>query len=135
MSCRNVFAVLVFAGLLAGCDTYNAIRRDIGIDPRDPAPQQQMAQRHFSAGSWLMSFELHDLNAMIPALDRLRVITRATGMGDTRTLVIPVAPSIYWEAGPEVRASMNIGDGLVRMSVGLEEEEDLIADFEQALPR
>lgn len=44
MSCRNVFAVLVFAGLLAGCDTYNAIRRDIGIDPRDPAPQQQMAQ-------------------------------------------------------------------------------------------
>ncbi|MFN4277376.1 MAG: SPOR domain-containing protein [Ferrovibrio sp.] len=44
MSCRNVFAVLVFAGLLAGCDTYNAIRRDIGIDPRDPAPQQHMAQ-------------------------------------------------------------------------------------------
>ena len=98
-------------------------------------PQQQIAQRHFSAGSWLMSFELHDLDAMIPALDRLRVITRATGMGDTRTLVIPVAPSIYWEAGPEVRASMNIGDGLVRMSVGLEEVEDLIADFEQALPR
>lgn len=44
MSCRNVFAVLVFAGLLAGCDTYYSLRRDIGIDPRDPAPAQQMAQ-------------------------------------------------------------------------------------------
>lgn len=44
MSCRNVFAVLVFAGLLAGCDTYYSIRRDIGIDPRDPAPAQHMAQ-------------------------------------------------------------------------------------------
>lgn len=44
MSCRNVFAVLVFAGLLAGCDTYYSLRRDIGIDPRDPVPQQQMAQ-------------------------------------------------------------------------------------------
>lgn len=44
MSCRNVFAVLVFAGLLAGCDTYYSLRRDIGIDPRDPAPGQQMAR-------------------------------------------------------------------------------------------
>ncbi|WCM94024.1 cystathionine gamma-synthase family protein [Acidovorax sp. NCPPB 2350] len=98
-------------------------------------PQHAIAKRHFSAGSWLLSFELHDLDAMLPALNRLQVITRATGMGDTRTLVIPVAPTIYWEAGPEVRASMNIGEGLVRMSVGLEEPQDLLADFEQALPR
>ncbi|MET3496906.1 cystathionine gamma-synthase family protein [Variovorax boronicumulans] len=96
-------------------------------------PQHEVAKRHFSAGSWLLSFELRDLSSMLPALNRLRVATRATGMGDTRTLVIPVAPSIYWEAGPEVRAKMNIGDGLVRMSVGLEEEQDLIDDFEQAL--
>lgn len=96
-------------------------------------PQHEIAKRHFGAGSWLLSFELRDLSDMLPALNRLRVVTRATGMGDTRTLVIPVAPSIYWEAGPEVRAKMNIGDGLVRMSVGLEEEPDLIADFEQAL--
>lgn len=45
MSCRNVIAVLVAAGLLAGCDTYNAIRRDIGIDPRDPPVQQAAAPK------------------------------------------------------------------------------------------
>jgi len=44
MSCRNVFAVLVFASLLAGCDTYYSLRRDIGIDPVDTAPTQHMAQ-------------------------------------------------------------------------------------------
>lgn len=96
-------------------------------------PQHQIAKRNFTAGSWLLSFELRDLSAMIPVLNRLRVAIRATGMGDSRTLVIPVAPSIYWEAGPEMRAQMNIADGLVRMSVGLEEEQDLIADLEQAL--
>ena len=70
---------------------------------------------------------------MLEALNRLRVPVKATGLGDTRSLVIPVAPTIYWEAGPEVRADMEVADGLIRVSVGLEEEADLLADFEQAL--
>jgi hypothetical protein len=45
MSCRNVFAVLVFASLLTGCDTYYSLRRDIGIDPVDPPKQQVGAQQ------------------------------------------------------------------------------------------
>ncbi len=96
-------------------------------------PQYQIAKRNFAASSWLLSFELSNLEAMIPILNRLRVAVRATGMGDARTLVIPVAPTIYWESGPETRAEMNIADGLVRMSVGLEEKEDLIGDLDQAL--
>ena len=58
---------------------------------------------------------------------------RATHLGDTRTLVIPVAPTIYWEMGPERRASMGIADSLVRVSVGIEDEADLLTDFTQAL--
>ena len=58
---------------------------------------------------------------------------KATGLGDNRTLVIPVAPTIYWEAGPKVRAEMGIADGLVRVSVGLEPADELIADFDHAL--
>ena len=54
-------------------------------------------------------------------------------VADTRTLVIPVAPTIFWEAGPEARARMGIADGLIRVSVGLEDLADLIADFDQAL--
>lgn len=96
-------------------------------------PQHALARQLFGAGSWLMSFELHDLDACLAFINRLRVPITATGMGDTRTLIIPVAPTIFWEAGAEVRASMGIGDGMVRLSVGLEDSADLLADFEQAL--
>ena len=54
-------------------------------------------------------------------------------VGGARTLIIPVAHTIFWEAGPAVRASMGIADGMIRLSVGLEDPQDLLADFEQAL--
>ena len=96
-------------------------------------PQHAIAKRHFAAGSWLLAFVLADERAAVAALDRLRLPIKATGLGDNRTLVIPVAPTIFWEAGAEVRAQMGIADGMVRVSVGLEDEADLLADFEQAL--
>jgi O-acetylhomoserine (thiol)-lyase len=97
-------------------------------------PQQALAQRLFSgSGSWLLAFELRDPLTLLPVLNRLRLPVKATGLGDTRTLVIPVALTIFWEAGAEVRAQMGIADGLVRVSVGLEDAADLIADFDQAL--
>jgi len=95
--------------------------------------QHALATRHFKAGSWLLAFELRDSARMPAALDRLQLAIKATGLGDNRTLVIPVAPTIYWEAGPAVRAEMGIADGLVRVSVGLEAADELIADFGQAL--
>lgn len=96
-------------------------------------PQHARARELFSAGSWLMAFELRDASSTVAVLDRLRLPVKSTGMGDTRTLLIPVAPTIFWEAGAEVRADMGIADGMVRVSVGLEDEADLIADFGQAL--
>jgi O-acetylhomoserine (thiol)-lyase len=96
-------------------------------------PQHATAQRHFGAGSWLLAFELRDPAALTTTLNRLRLAVLATGMGDTRTLVIPVAPTIFWEAGAQVRAEMGIAEGLIRVSIGLEDEADLIADFAQAL--
>ena len=97
-------------------------------------PQQALAQRLFGgSGSWLLAFELRDAGALLPVLNRLHLAVKATGMGDTRTLIIPVAPTIFWEAGAAARAEMGIADGLVRVSVGLEDAQDLIADFDQAL--
>ncbi len=97
-------------------------------------PQHALAQRLFGgSGSWLMAFELRDAAMLLPVLNRLRLPVKATGLGDTRSLIIPVAPTIFWEAGAEVRAEMGIADGLVRLSVGLEDPQDLIADFDQAL--
>lgn len=93
----------------------------------------ERAKRLFSAGSWLLSFELRDPSSMIDVLNRLSLAIKSTGLGDTRTLIIPVAPTIFWEAGVETRKEMGIAEGLIRVSVGLEEEADLIADFEVAL--
>jgi O-acetylhomoserine (thiol)-lyase len=96
-------------------------------------PQHAIAKAHFSAGSWLLSFELRDASDCFAFINRLQLPIKATGLGDTRTLIIPVAPTIFWEAGAQVRAAMGIADGLIRLSVGLEDSADLMADFEQAL--
>lgn len=96
-------------------------------------PEQARAKDLFAAGSWLLSFELRDPSSMIDVLNRLTLPIKATGLGDTRTLIIPVAPTIFWEAGPQARAAMGIAEGLIRVSVGLEDEADLIADFDRAL--
>lgn len=66
-------------------------------------------------------------------LDRLQVVALATHLGDTRSLALPVAHTIYYEMGAERRAQMGIADGLIRVSVGIEDEADLIEDFDQAL--
>ncbi|NWK79827.1 cystathionine gamma-synthase family protein [Aquitalea sp. LB_tupeE] len=95
-------------------------------------PQYQRARELFSGNAWLLSFELYDAAQTNTLLNTLQVPIKATGLGDTRTLVIPVASTIFWEAGPEKRKEMDIPDGMVRVSVGLEEVGDLIADFEQA---
>ena len=96
-------------------------------------PQHAIATKLFRGASWLFSFELRDPSRMIEVVNRLRLPIKATGLGDTRTLIIPVAPTIFFEAGPEARAAMGIADGLLRVSVGLEDIEDLRADFAHAL--
>lgn len=96
-------------------------------------PQHATARRLFKSGSWLLSFELADPARLVPVIDKLKLPVSATGLADTRTLIIPVAPTIFWEAGAEVRADMGIADGMIRLSVGLEDERDLVADFQQAL--
>ena len=95
--------------------------------------QHAIAQRLFVASSWLFSFEIKRADRMVEMLNRLRLPIKATGLGDTRSLVIPVAPTIFWEAGAQARAEMGIAEGLVRFSVGLEDPQDLLADLDQAL--
>ncbi|SIT48456.1 Cystathionine gamma-synthase [Paraburkholderia ribeironis] len=95
-------------------------------------PQYRRAQELFQASAWLLSFELRDAARTNEFLNALKVAIKATGLGDTRTLVIPVASTIFWEAGPIARREMDIPDGLIRVSVGLEEIENLIDDFSNA---
>ncbi|MFT7220833.1 MAG: O-acetylhomoserine (thiol)-lyase [Candidatus Azotimanducaceae bacterium] len=96
-------------------------------------PQHKRAQSLFKHFGGIFSIELNDEVDCFDFINRLDLVICSSNLGDTRTLAIPVAHSIYFEMGPERRASMGIDDSLVRFSIGIEEPEDLLADFEQAL--
>jgi O-acetylhomoserine (thiol)-lyase len=96
-------------------------------------PQHALARELFSGYGALLSFELDPGLDCFDFLNRLRNVVLSSNLGDTRTLAIPVAHTIYWEMGPERRASMGIAESLIRVSVGIEDRDDLIADFAKAL--
>ncbi|MDR1661959.1 MAG: PLP-dependent transferase, partial [Azoarcus sp.] len=96
-------------------------------------PQHARAQSLFAGNSGILSFELIDGLDCFDVLGRLELAISSTNLGDNRTLVIPVAPTIYFELGPERRASQGIAESLIRISVGIEDTEDLLADFGRAL--
>ena len=96
-------------------------------------PQHGLAGRLFRTYGALMSIELADGIDCLDFLNRLQLVISSSHLGDNRTLAIPVAQTIYWEMGPARRAEMGIADSLIRLSVGIEDSEDLLADFTQAL--
>jgi O-acetylhomoserine (thiol)-lyase len=95
--------------------------------------QHARAAALFRAPGALFSFELAEGRDPLAVLDRLQVVVLSSNLGDNRTLAIPVAQTIYWEMGQERRAQMGIAESLIRISVGIEDLPDLIADFDQAL--
>ena len=96
-------------------------------------PQHRLAGELFSDYGALLSFELDPALDCFDFLNRLRCVVLSSNLGDNRTLAIPVAHTIFHEMGAERRASMGIADSLIRLSVGIEDCDDLIADFARAL--
>ena len=96
-------------------------------------PQNGIVTDLFRSGGSLLSFELKDDIDPFDYLNRLQLAIPASNLGDNRTLVIPVAHTIFFEMGAERRASMGIAEGLIRVSVGIEDTDDLVGDFRQAL--
>eukprot|EP01114_Cavostelium_apophysatum_P012755 TRINITY_DN2927_c0_g1_i1.p1 TRINITY_DN2927_c0_g1~~TRINITY_DN2927_c0_g1_i1.p1 ORF type:complete len:414 (-),score=93.36 TRINITY_DN2927_c0_g1_i1:1586-2827(-) len=119
-----------------------ALAQMLEADPRVSAvhypglashPQNGIVKELFRSGGSLMSFELREDIDCFDYLNRLKLGIPASNLGDTRTLVIPVAHTIFFEMGAERRASMGIAESLIRVSVGIEDTDDLLADFRQAL--
>jgi cystathionine gamma-synthase/methionine-gamma-lyase len=104
----------------------------------DPAhPDAATVRRLFQpnlAGA-IVSFELRDAARpeVFKFMDALRLIVRATSLGDVHTMMLYPAMSSHRELSPKHRERMGIRDNLVRLSAGIESPEDLIADLEQAL--
>ncbi|MEO8302596.1 MAG: cystathionine gamma-synthase family protein [Betaproteobacteria bacterium] len=96
-------------------------------------PQHALAESLFCGFGGLFSFELVDGIDCFDFLNQLDIVVSSSNLGDNRTLAIPVAHTIFWEMGPERRREMGIADSLIRISVGIEDRDDLIGDFERAL--
>jgi O-succinylhomoserine sulfhydrylase len=66
-------------------------------------------------------------------LDKLQIVDISNNLGDAKSLITHPATTTHRAMGPEGRAAIGLGDGVVRISIGLEGTEDLIADLAQAL--
>ncbi|RVT81873.1 methionine gamma-lyase [Rhodobacteraceae bacterium CCMM004] len=97
--------------------------------------QRAIAQRQMQLDGGMIAFELDGgLEAGRAMMNRLRLIQRAVSLGDAETLIQHPASMTHSTYTAEERAAHGISDGLVRLSVGLEEVQDILADLAQALP-
>jgi O-succinylhomoserine sulfhydrylase len=98
-------------------------------------PQYDLAKRQMSAGGTVVTFELDPgtKERAFEVLDKLQLIDISNNLGDAKSLITHPATTTHRAMGPEGRAAIGLGDGVVRISVGLEGTEDLIEDLDQAL--
>ena len=97
-------------------------------------PQLELAQRQMKLPGGMVAFELKDgIEAGRRFMNALRLVTRAVSLGDAESLAQHPASMTHSFYTPEERKEHLIGEGLVRISAGLEDLPDLLADIEQAL--
>ena len=125
-ACDNALALAEF------CESHPRIKKTFypGLNSH---PQYQRAGNLFKKYGAIFSVELTDELDCFEFLNRMDTVVSSSNLGDNRSLGIPVAHTIFHEMGAERRATMGISDSMVRFSVGLEELEDLLRNFEEAL--
>lgn len=96
-------------------------------------PHHALAQRQMRGFGGLISFDVGSLDAARHVLNRLRLMALAESLGGVETLISHPAIMTHASVPADRRAALGISDGLIRISVGLEDVEDLRADLEQAL--
>lgn len=96
-------------------------------------PQYELAKRQMSAGGAIITIELEGGFERVKAFfDALTIPTLSSNLGDSRTIVTNPNTTTHAKLKPDEKAALGITPGLIRISVGLEAVEDLIADFTQA---
>lgn len=97
-------------------------------------PQYDIAKKQMRGGSGMISFDVAGgLEAGKKFINSLKLCTLAVSLGDTETLVEQAAAMTHTMIPKETREAAGITDGMIRMSVGLEDADDIIADMKQAL--
>ncbi|MBI3663638.1 MAG: PLP-dependent transferase [Acidobacteria bacterium] len=96
-------------------------------------PQHEVAKRQQKGFGAMISFDLGDMEAARRLLNKVHLCSLAESLGGVETLISHPALMTHASVPPDVRKEIGITDGLVRISVGIEDVEDLIADLDQAL--
>ena len=97
-------------------------------------PQYEIARRQMRGGGGMITFDVRGgLEAGKRFINHLKLCSLAVSLGDTETLVEQAAAMTHTMIPREVREAAGITDGMIRMSVGLEDADDIIADLKQAL--
>jgi len=101
---------------------------------REDHPDQKLAMAQMSAGGTIVAFEVKGgKEAAFKMMNAFRIISISNNLGDTKSLATHPATTTHMRIGPEERAKLGITDGIVRLSVGLEDVEDLVDDLSAAL--
>jgi cystathionine gamma-synthase/methionine-gamma-lyase len=108
--------------------------------PADPKhPDAGAVKRLFAPGLFgaIVSFELKGLDrqGVMAFMDRLKMVVPGTSLGDVHTLLLYPVMASHRDVAPRVRERMGIRENLVRVSLGIESVDDIIADVEQAIGR
>ena len=108
--------------------------RSLSYPGLEAFPQYELARRQQKTGGALISFEVEGgTEAGIRLMNSVRVCALAENLGAAETLITHPVSMTHGSVPPEQRAAAGISDGLVRLSVGLEHPDDVIADLKQAL--
>jgi len=126
-ACRGAEAI---AGFLA---ERGEVRR-VWYPTRADHPQHALAAAQMQGGGTVVTFELAGGKAAaFAAMNRFRLIAVSNNLGDSKSLATHPATTTHMRIGAEERAKLGISDGVIRLSVGLEDPEDLRDDLAQAL--
>jgi len=96
-------------------------------------PQYAVAQRQLRSGGGMLAFDVGGRRAAEVLLDALTLPPRTASLGSVRTIAVHPPSTTHRQLDAAALAAAGIPEGLVRVSVGLEDPEDLLADFDQAL--
>lgn len=101
---------------------------------RDDHPQADVAKRQMRAGSTMVAMEIAGgKDAAFRFVNALELIRISNNLGDAKSLITHPATTTHQSIGEEARAELGITDGILRLSVGLEDPQDLLEDVEKAL--
>jgi O-succinylhomoserine sulfhydrylase len=101
---------------------------------RDDHPHAELARRQMRGGGTLVTFEVAGgQEAAFRFLNALRLIAVSNNLGDSKSLVTHPATTTHYKIGSDARAKLGITEGVIRLSVGLEDADDLIDDLELGL--